>query len=158
MRDDSSWDYGATSSPGRALLYGLGAGLGVLLLGTWEARALEAEESLLGAQLLWVLPLLGAAVAAGVVAATMGSSGGRVIAVALFAFFGAFFLSGVMDYRLMWSWMSAWSEPGKSYWTEQEVQRVNELLLWRRHLLVSACAITGGALLGMMFGRRGVLQ
>jgi hypothetical protein len=88
----------------------------------------------------------------------MGSSGGRLIALALFAFFGAFFLSGVMDYRLMWSAMSAWSEPGKSYWTGEEVQRVSDLLLWRRHLLVSACAIMGGTLLGMMFGRRGVLQ
>ncbi|MFQ5960068.1 MAG: hypothetical protein ACE5MG_01640 [Candidatus Methylomirabilales bacterium] len=158
MREDSSRDYGATSSPGRALLYGLGAGLGVLFLGVWEARALDAEGSLWGAQLLWTLPLLCAAVAAGVAAATMGSSGGRLIALALFAFFGAFFVSGVMDYDLMWSAMSAWSEPGKSYWTGEEVQRVSDLLLWRRHLLVSACAITGGTLLGMLFGRRGVLQ
>ncbi|MEE8510785.1 MAG: hypothetical protein ACE10F_11520 [Candidatus Methylomirabilales bacterium] len=154
MRDDGSWGHGATPSPGTAFMYGFGAGLGVLLLGTWEARALEVEGSLWGAQLLWVLPLLGAAVAGGVAAATMGSSGGHVVGLALFAFFGAFFLSGLLDYRLMWSAMSAWSEPGKSYWTEGEVRRVSELLLWRRHVLVSACALTGGTLLGMMFGRR----
>ena len=143
----------AIASPGRALLYGVGVGVVVLFLGTWEARALDAEGSLWGVRLLWILPLLCATVAAWVAAAKMGSSGGRLIALALFAFFGAFFVSGIMDYNLMWSAISAESKPGKSYWTEEEVQQVSDLLLWRRHLLVSACAIMGGTFLGMLFGR-----
>ncbi len=158
MRSTSYMNDERVPSPGRALLYGIGAGVGVLFLGTWVARGLEAEASLWGARLLWILPLLCAAVAAGVAAARMGSSGGRLIALAVFAFFGAFFVSGVMDYSFMWSAMSAWSEPGKSYWTEEEVRRVSDVLLWRRHLLVSASGIMGGTLLSMLFGRRGVVQ
>lgn len=154
MEGDGHMNDGVTSSPGRALLCGIGAGLGVLLLGTWEARALGGEGSLWGAQLQLLLPLLAAAVAAGVAAATMGSSGGRVVALALFAFFGAFFFSGVWDYSLGWEAISAWSEPGKTYWTEEEVKQVSEALLLRRQFVVSFVALTGGTLLGMMFGRR----
>lgn len=151
MRNDRAWGSRATSSPGQAFLSGIGAGLGAVLLGTVVAWFLGGPESVREAQVQWVSPLVGAAVAAGVVAAMRGSSAGRMVALAIMAFFGAFFLSGPLDYFVLASSLSG-PGPGGTY------EGFYEALLWRRHLVASAGAVTVGALLGLMFGRRGVLQ
>ncbi len=67
-----------------------------------------------------------------------------MVAVAILALLAVVFITGLLDYVSMtamvgWPDGAAGSSPG---W------------LWRRHIVVSLLAVMGGALLGLMLGRR----
>ncbi len=132
-------------SPGRVFLGGLVAGIVLVLIGTLAGFFLGGWESILGSQLLWLIPPLGAAVAAAGAAFKKGGTRGRVIAVAFFALFITVFVSGPLDYVMLWTMITPGSDPGQTAGPTA--------WLWRRHLLISSIAITVGALIGMMFGK-----
>jgi len=133
-------------SPGRVFLSGVVAGILLVLVGSLAGFSLGGWESIFGAQLLWVMSPLGAAVAAAAAALKKGGTRGRAVGLGIFALFIGVSVGGVMDYALMWMMLTPESYPGMTGGPTD--------WLWRRHFAVSSFTITAGALLGMMFGRR----
>jgi hypothetical protein len=137
---------GRASAPSVALLTGLAAGAVVILVGGAPALLLDkAEEpSPLRDLALWLSPSLGAAISAGLAGLKMGSSTGRIAALALLALLSAVAITGALDYVLLLGLVAAPTE--EPSWTG---------MLWRRQVLVSCSALIVGALMGVMFGSPG---
>lgn len=137
-------------SPGRALLIGIAAGFGIILLGTLIALA-AGGQSHWSVPLHWFLPLLCAAVAAAMAAHKLGSSPGRVAALAILALLGAFFIRGLLDYVALYDFVS-----GAVFAEADGGQAANRLgVFWRWQIVVSFLAVILGSLLGVMFGKPG---
>jgi len=141
MSDDFVGNY----SPPRVFLSGLVAGAVVLIMGTVLAYFLGGWEAVLGAQVLWIISPLGAAVAAGKSASKKGGAVGRVISVSLFALVIGFSVSGCSDYLGLWMRVLPSTDPSQA--------ASSDGLLWGRHLIVSSFTIALGGLLGMLFGK-----
>ena len=135
-------------SPGRVFSIGLAVGIIILILGSFGAAFLGGRGSAWGPALQWAIPLLGSAAAAGTVASMKGGSRGRVISVAVLALCGVFSLSGLLDFVLIFAKASSLINVNSATGFPRQ--------LWSRHLIVSLVSIIGGALLGLMFGKRAV--
>jgi hypothetical protein len=149
LNDGMSTGTERIQSPGRVFLAGLVAGIVLLLIGTLAGFFLGGWESIIGSQLLWLISPLAAAAAAGGAAFEKGGTRGRVIGMAFLALFITVFVSGPLDYVMLWTMIASGSDP--------ELTAEPTAWLWRRHLLISFTAITVGALIGMMFGK-GIAQ
>ncbi len=133
-------------APVRAVASGMGAGLGVILLGTVVARALGWTESLGMLMVYTVVPALGAAVAAGVVATMMGSSWSHAIKLAVGAFFATYLTSWVVEYLLIMGVLAG----GELKATSPPSPEITFPM--RGYVIYSFLHLVGGMTLGMLFG------
>ena len=145
VKSDMSTGDGKLYSPGRAFLSGLVAGSVLVLVVILTIFILGRGESILGLYILWFMTPLGATVAAGTAAFRQGATRGRIISLAFIVLFVGIFVSGLLDYVVLWTVALPQTSP-------DQVAGFADVL-WRRHLIVPFITILVGALLGMMFGK-----
>ena len=126
-----------------AFLSGIIAGILTVLLGALLAHIAGQHELIAFA---WLLPLLAAPVATGVVAYRLESSLGRIVSLAVLALFWAVFLMGVGEYIALYD-ATIGSVLSIHGWTDMH------RIFWHWQLVLSVLATTMGALLGLMFGK-----
>lgn len=119
------------------------------MLGTLAAVAPGGEKVYWSVAVQWFLPLICAALAAGVAAHKLGSSVGRVTALAGLALLCAFFIRGVLDYVALYDFVSGAASAG----ADPGAVRGRLGAFWRWQIMVSFLSIALGGLLGVMFAR-----
>ncbi len=123
---------------------GISAGIALLLVSGLVAALMGGAESLWGSALLWLMSPAAAAVAAATASFRQRGGPGRMVAVAILALLAVVFVTGLLDYV---SIMAMAGLPDRAIGSSPG-------WLWRRHIVVALLAVMGGALLGLMLGRR----
>ena len=133
------------ASPGRTFARGLVAGLVVVLVGDLAAWLHDRGDGDWASILMWILPPIAAAVAAGCAAHALGASSARVLALGVVGLLAGFLISGVLEYVFLFSMVVPTDNLDPAGRWEGAALRL--------HVGLSGLCILAGTLLGMMFGR-----